>query len=129
MQVYMDCRSKSNKMISSSLPSDSKPYFFIIIAVLQRGNGQAWAICMRCKSTRDTIQIYRMLDVDSFQLLMLSSDVRRVAVYHVCQERAGPPTKCMIDLNQGVVKHSIKVLEGARMYIQRRVNGYPPRMA
>ena len=74
------------------------------------------------------IQLERAFNKDSFQLLFLSTDVRRVAVYHVCEDKDNP-NMCTLDLEKNTVEHVNTPLNGALMCFQTREEGYPPRQA
>ena len=56
------------------------------------------------------------------QVLRFTSDVRRVAAFHICGD------ECEVQVDMNKVKHKEAVEEGAKCIIVSRKDGYPPHM-
>ena len=129
IQAFIGKRETKNKILKTTCDPAAVANFFVVAAILARVDDSAWVLCARCKLvSQRMIQLERAFNKDSFQLLFLSTDVRRVAVYHVCEDKDNP-NMCTLDLEKNTVEHVNTPLNGALMCFQTREEGYPPRQA
>ena len=128
IQVFLPPGKKGDRILKFEDIPELQPFFFIFVAALHRKDDHIWALCLRCSAYGEYIQAKDEFREDTFQVLCLTEEVARIAVYHVCQD-SEHPMGCTINNQSRSIIHSSTPIKGARLYFQRRVNGYPPRVA
>lgn len=106
---------------------------FFALSFSYRRYDDLFCLFTRCTNLDgDKLQIPGgLVSFDQLQIVLMCDSVRRVGLYHYCNYEGdgGTTESCRHPEPQLSMKHKSSLLEGGLMFVQRRPNGYPPRVA